>query len=157
MKKIDFNELSRLISNIDYLNSDSYPIVFSIINKETDNIETFEAGIGNWEGAENDIIIDTLIDKAFGTQRELQYIARIDNMGEDTETICYLDLQDPDCIEASDIDDMLKEKCYLSEYNLGKLIVLHQINSFSGIEESIFDYQLSGLVVNDLKKLANWG
>ena len=156
MKKIDFNELSRLISNIDYLNSDSYPIIFSIINKETDNIETFEAGIGNWEGADNDIIIDTLIDKAFGTQRELQYIARIDNMGEDTETICYLDLQDSDCIEANEIDDMLKEKCHLSEYNLGKLIIiLHQTNSFNGIEESIFDHQLSELVVDDLKKLSN--
>lgn len=154
MKKIDFNELSGLISNIDYINSDSYPVVFSIINKETDNIETFEAGIGDWEGTDNNI--DTLIDKAFGIQRELQYLARIDNMGEDTEEFCYLDLQDPDCMVANEIDDMLKEKCHLSEHNLGKLIVLHQVNSFNGIEESISDHQLSELVVNDLKKLANW-
>ena len=39
MKKIDFNELSELISNIDYLNSDSYPIVFSIINSTIDNTD----------------------------------------------------------------------------------------------------------------------
>ena len=156
MKKIDFNELKSLVCGIDYLDSDSYPVVFSIITKETDNIETFEAGIGDWAGADNNIILDSIINKAFGTQTELQYLAKIDDVSGNKETCCYLDLQDPDCMESQEIEEMLKEKCHIDEYNSDKLIVLHQKDSFSSIEKSIFDYQLSGLVVDKLKEMIGW-
>ena len=146
MKKIILKELQDLVSEVDYINSLSYPILFSTINTESKDIISYEIGIGK----SSDEKVSDLANEAFGLDDELQYLSVVDNSCDDGVCVkSYLDIQDPDCMDYNEIEKMLKQKCNIDEKTI---IVLHQRDSFSGSERSI-TYDLLGKdVIRELEE-----
>lgn len=101
-KRIDFNELHRLVANVDYIDPTSFPLFFSV------NGHRYCCGI---EG-----------------NGEQQYIAEVFPL---IDMWLIIDWQDPDNMEWDRIGEMLKKKCLIDEAHSNK-IWLNTVHSFSG-------------------------
>ena len=106
MKKIDFKTLHSLVCNVDYIDDNSYPIVFEVHNKNKEPIK-YECGLTSLSDDSSKEFRD-LIFNAVGCEEEIQYLYNIDS-GE------FLDLQDCDCMASDEIKEMLKKKCKINE------------------------------------------
>ena len=118
MKEIRFNELCRLVSEVDYLCPSSYPINF-----EVDDVE-YCVGIGyfvNNSGKNIDISIA-------GLREELQYLIKFYLDGDDAVAV-VLDAQDPDEMIYGEIVSMLKRHCGITD---DSKIYLYEEDSFNG-------------------------
>lgn len=108
MKKITFEELHKLVANIDYIDEASFPVKIAVNNNGEK--EKFEFGIA--------LPFDFLGETYF----EQQYAMC------NTTNICY-DLQDPDCMEFDEIGNMIKKICQIKE---DSEIMLYDKHSFNG-------------------------
>ena len=147
MKKINLKELSDLISEVDYVNPSSYPILFSVIT-ESRGIVSYEVGLGRCYDKASE-----LFNEALGLDDELQYLAKIDDSyDEGIIEESYLDVQDPDCMIYEEIGKMLEKKCNINEKTK---IMLHQRGSFSGEEREITYDLLDEIVIKEMEELIN--
>lgn len=105
---INFKELCDLVANIDYLWTNSYPVVFTVEN-EGERTEKYQAGIDD-------------------TIEEYQYLSVFGNL-DDEKPSRLLDRQDPDAMVYSEICQMLKEECEITDNSVIKLI---EDKSFTG-------------------------
>lgn len=115
MKEITFNELCRLVSEVDYLYPSSYPINFEVGDAE------YCVGIGDFvnnTGKDIDINID-------GLTEGLQYLIKFHL---DDEAV-ILDAQDPDNMVYGEIVSMLKKHCGITD---DSKIYLYEEDSFNG-------------------------
>lgn len=123
MKKITFNELCDLVSNVDYINPKSYPIIFDV-----DNVEYY-VGIGDFV---NDTGKDTDINFG-GLTEELQFLMSFYN-----DIASIRDVQDPDIMTYEDIVSMLKKQCNITD---NSEIYLYDYESFDGTQEYYIDWE----------------
>lgn len=146
MKKINLEDLEKLVSEVDYICPSSYPILFSIINaKSKDMIVSFEVGLGKCYDKTAE-----LTNEAFGLDDELQYLAIVDNPCDDRVCVkSYLDIQNVDCMAFSEIEGMLKKKCNIDKKTI---IVLHKRHTFSEYKRTITYDLLSEDVIKELKE-----
>lgn len=149
MKKINLKELSDLISEVDYVNPSSYPILFSVFNTESMDIVSYEVGFGRCYDDEE---ASELFNKALGLDDELQYLAKIDDsyIHEGIFEESYLDVQDPDCMIYEEIGKMIEKKCNINEKTE---IRLHQIYSFNGDKRDITYDLLDEIVIKKMEEL----
>ena len=90
-KKIDFTRLHNLVSNVDYIDETSFPVVFSVNGKE------FVCGLDS--------------------VNEQQFLAAVDDNG----SFIVIDLQEPDDMVFDEIGRMLKEKCHITPLDYEKI------------------------------------
>lgn len=98
-KKISFEELNKLVSNIDYIGGFEY-MEFIVRNGKKER--TFCAGIGCFGG-------DNQYERIVSD--EPQYLVE----STDITDVVLLDLQEPDSMVYDEIGRMLKEKCGINE------------------------------------------
>jgi hypothetical protein len=156
-KKIDFKELHRLVSNIDYINETSYPVSFTV-----DGVK-YRAGIGAFNTDDSDVYGDEgtdFTDFFCGYDEEIQYLSRIEN--DDDETTFewdggydhILDAQDPDDMSFDEIGDMLKKCCNITKTSD---IQLYEEYSFNGEQHDVFWMDLDQEVIEKEKeKIKRW-
>lgn len=108
-KKISFEELNKLVSNIDYIGGFEY-MEFIVRNDKKER--AFCAGIGCFWG-ENQY--EQIVSE------EPQYLVE----STDIDNMVLLDLQEPDLMAYEEIGRMLKEKCGINE---NSKIYLHIYN-----------------------------
>ena len=113
---ITFDELHRLVSEVDYINDESYPIEFSV-----DGVK-YRAGIGPHclddfqnvvEDSDNKEYYEQFTDFFYGYEDEVQYLSRIEDEEIGEEYI--LDACDPDGMSFKGIGEMLKKSCNITE------------------------------------------
>jgi hypothetical protein len=153
MKKIiTFKELHRLVSEIDYINDESYPVSFTV-----DGIK-YRAGIGpyclddltnvaedcNEEDKEH---YSYFRDFFYGYDDEVQYLSRIED--EEIQEEYVLDVQDPDDMAFDEIGKMLKKCCSITETSN---IQLHTNSSFNGNQYGVWWMELSDDVIEKEKE-----
>lgn len=98
-KKISFEELNKLVSNIDYIGGFEY-MGFIVRNGKKERV--FCAGIGCfWEDNQYEQIVS----------EDPQYLVEITDIND----MILLDLQEPDSMVYDEIGRMLKEKCGINE------------------------------------------
>ena len=133
MKKITFNELCDLVSKVDYINSNSYPINFVA------NGDEFCVGIGMFDTALAKVRKQDIENFFCGLEDELQYLLRFD-YDEENDELCgtYLDVQDPDNMVYDDIVSMLQKQCNINEKSL---IYLYEDESFDGSRDYMIKYE----------------
>jgi hypothetical protein len=119
MKQITFEELHRLVSNIDYAFSDTFPVCFDVDNNGK-RIK-FECGISNQFEFEDEFY------------DEYQYLMTERVMPFGRKITCFLDLQDADCMAFDAIGEMLKKRCEIDENSVIRLFA----KSFSGKHRDI--------------------
>lgn len=161
MKKINFKELHRLVSNIDYVNEASYPVAFTV-----DGVK-YRAGIGAFNADDSDIYGDEgtdFTDFFCGFKDEIQYLSRIEN--DDDETTFewdggydyILDAQNPEGIMEgmvfNETGDMLKRCCNITETSD---IQLYEEYSFNGEQHDVFWMDLDQDVIEkELENIKRW-
>lgn len=157
MKKINFKELHRLVSKIDYINEFSYPVAFTV-----DGVK-YRAGIGAFNTDDSDVYGDEgtdFTDFFCGYDEEIQYLSRIEhndetafdewNGGDDH----ILDAQDPDDMDFNEIGDMLKKCCNITETSD---IQLYEEYSFNGEQHDVFWMDLDQDVIEkELENTKRW-
>lgn len=124
MKKITFDELCQLVSEVDYLCPNTFPISFDV-----DGVE-YCVGIGSFDdcGTEDDV------ENIFcGLTDELQYLIKF---SVDEEAI-ILDVQDPDNMVYNEIVSMLKKQCNITD---NSEIYLYKDESFDGSQSYIVEW-----------------
>lgn len=160
-KKITFDELHRLVSEIDYINEKSYPVSFKV-----DGI-MYRAGIGYFnddDSDRSDVNIDGIdfTDFFYGFKDEIQYFSIIENFDEDAtfkyEDTCgydrILDAQDPDVMEFDEIGEMLIKHCDITETSV---IELYEEYSFNGKQYDVFWMALDQEVIDkEQENIKNW-
>lgn len=151
-KLITFDELHRLVSEVDYINDESYPISFTV-----DGVE-YRAGIGPY-------CMDDLQDTAkdcdeedkehyayfpdffYGYDDEVQYLTRIEDEAVGDEYV--LDACDPDDMSFKGIGEMLKKCCNITD---SSEICLSTKNSFNGNQYAVWWMELSDDVITKEKE-----
>lgn len=128
MKTITFKQLCRLVSKVDYLCPDSYPINFA---PENGNGE-YKVGIGYLDTSDTTDDIEGV----FCGERELQYLAKWDEVN-DGLVLTFMDVQDPDNMIYGEIVEMLKKHCNINE-NSKIYLYDDEYESFNGEQECIF-------------------
>lgn len=113
MKKITFEDLCRLVSEVDYINPYSYPIVFEVEGVDFE----FCVGIGDLYHKESGDLI-----------QDLQYLLGFPSNGEDCT---FFDVQDPDMMIYEEIVSMLKKQCNANE---DSIIWLYDEESLNGAQ-----------------------
>ena len=130
MKKISFNKLCKLVSEVDYINPKSYPIQFEVNDVE------YCVGIGSFDvyGAKEK---GYDVENFFGClEDELQYLLKTTIV--DDDILCtFVDVQDPDAMSYEGIVAMLKKQCNITK---DSVIYLYDEDSFNGVEDCI-DYE----------------
>jgi len=109
-RKISFEELCDFVANIDYIDSESWPVVFEVHNGNKPPTE-YECGITDVDNSmeKNNKKLYELIEKhVCGEVNEIQYFKN-NNTGE------FLDLDDPDSMLKENIDKMLMKECNIKE------------------------------------------
>jgi hypothetical protein len=151
MKKITFNELVDLLCEIDYIDRESYPVVFSV------NGEAYQAGIGDYCAVPVEDLLDPdyeydprsiddlkIVNKYFEhNNEELLYIggSEIEYLGDEhydaehSYPIFYA--IDPDCVIGAELKCNIKKICGLKTIKNAE-IYLDEQNSFSGIQLPMF-------------------
>lgn len=148
MKKISFKTLHKLVSEVDYLWDETYPITFKVDDRN------YEIGIGEYCGYDDDEQFIEKCDYYLGYIQDIQYLTEYpeDSMGK------VLDMQDPDMMVFEEIGEMLKKKCKI---NPNSKIYLDINRSFNGnYEEDIdeiftpeFNFEdLSQELINDINE-----
>lgn len=103
---IKFEELQRIISDIDYLSNSLEYVEFAVING--DKFTRYCAGIGQF---------------GYDVNLKLKYHKFADIVSEEPQYIVdathdiILDLQDPDAMVFEQIGEILKKKCNITEYS----------------------------------------
>jgi hypothetical protein len=157
MSKIKFNDLHRLVSEIDYVNEMSYPVAFAV-----DGVK-YRAGIGAFNTDDCDIYGDEgedFTDFFYGFENEIQYLSRIENDDEETTFELdggydyILDAQDPDVMSFDEIGDMLKKCCNITETSD---IQLYEEYSFNGEQHDVFWIDMDQRVIeNERENIKRW-
>lgn len=165
MKKITFDELIDLLYEIDYIDRESYPIVFSV------NGKAYQAGIGNYCAVPvEDLLhpdyeydprsIDDLktINEYFEyNNEELLYIggSEIEYLGDEhydaehSYPIFYA--IDPDWVTSAELKRKIKKICEAKTIKDAE-IYLDEQNSFSGIQLPIFWDEFTDEMVKLMRK-----
>lgn len=122
MRKIDFDTLHDLVCFIDYIDDDSYPIVFEVHNKNERPIR-YVCGLTSIEDSlkEGDRELYDLICESIGTDCEIQFLYN-------EYSLEFLDLQDCDDMDCYEIETMLKKKAKINE---DSVIFLDEEESFN--------------------------
>ena len=157
MEKITFDDLHRLVSEVDYINEESYPIAFTVDGNK------YRVGIGSYvlddlDNTAEDCDEDAKKHYAYfpdffsGYEDEVQYLCRIDG-GDDFDGAggdeCVLDACDPDDMSFNEIGDMLKKCCNITD---SSEILLSTENSFNGNQYGVWWMELSDEVIAKEKK-----
>lgn len=152
MKTITFNELHRLVSEVDYINEESYPIAFTVDGNK------YRVGIGPYvlddlnntaeDCDEEDVEHYAYFPDFFsGYEDEVQYLCRVDDV-DDFDGACaeeiVLDACDPDDMEFHAIGDMLKKYCNITD---SSKIQLSTKDSFNGNQYGVWWMELSDDVI----------
>lgn len=133
MEKITFKELCDLVSNVDYINPNSYPINFVA------NGDYFCVGIGMFDTALARLRKQDIENFFGGLEDNLQYLIRFDYDEKDDEFYgTFIDVQDPNNKAYDDIVSMLKKQCNINEKSL---IHLCEDESFDGSRDYIIKYE----------------
>ena len=122
MKQITFKELQDLVANIDYIDDESYPVKFSVVNSEGCPIGTknkFECGIPGHFEVDGEVF------------DEQQYF-EVNVLNHSHKFI--IDLQEPDEMVYEGIGDMLKRYCRIND---SSKIYLYDKSSFTGKRKQI--------------------
>ena len=121
MKTITFRELCNLVSKVDYLWNESYPIVF-----ETENGDEYKVGIGNLD-VEN--TTDDIENIFAGMKDELQYLAKWHK-----DEYIFQDVQDPDDMEYTDLKNGDIVVMTHDEYFESRIIIVDRVEqSYTGL------------------------
>ena len=144
MRKITFKELQYLVTNVDYLVNESYPIVFTVVNGN--NKLKYEVGIGQWEEDNGIDDWNEIIETVFPYSQDIQYLCLIET---NTDNVfSFLDTQDADTIVYDEINNMLQRKCNITD---DTEIYLNEDNSFNGNERTIYEDEISQIVRNEIE------
>lgn len=151
-EEITFDELHRLVSEVDYINDESYPIVFSV-----DGVK-YRAGIGpycldDFHNVTEDCDDDDkehfsyFTDFFYGYDNEVQYLSRIED--EEIVNEYVLDACDPDGMSFKGIGEMLKKCCEITD---SSKICLSTNKSFNGNQYGVWWMELSDEVIAQEKE-----
>lgn len=142
MKKISFKTLHNLVSEVDYINPESYPITFTVDDRR------YEIGIGNWWGEDADEEFNERMDYYMCTE-DIQFL--VEFFEDEDKPMMLLDIQDPDMMEYNQIGTMLKKKCKITSKSE---IFLDVERSFDGYyDEDLDEYMNPGFNVENLSQV----
>lgn len=142
MKKISFKTLHNLVSKVDYINPESYPITFTADDRR------YEIGIGEWWGEDADEEFNERMGYYMCTE-DIQFL--VEFFEEEDKPMMLLDIQDPDMMEYNQIGTMLKKKCKITSKSE---IFLDVERSFYGYyDEDIDEYMNPGFNVENLSQV----
>lgn len=163
MKKITFNELVNLLCEIDYIDNETYPLVFKV------NGEEYQAGIGHYcavpiedlqnEGFEQESIdVLKLVNEFFEYQPadEMFYIGGAEYVGEeyyDEEHVYPIHfVDDPDNMSYNDVKYWAKEVCNIKNIKNAE-IYLDEEHSFNGIKPPMFFDEFSEKMLKMMEEI----
>lgn len=147
---ITFDDLHRLVSEVDYINDESYPIEFLV-----DGVK-YRAGIGPYclddfqnvvGDSDNKEYYEQFTDFFYGYEDEVQYLSRIEDEEIGEEYI--LDACDPDDMSFKGIGEMLKKCCNITE---SSEIGLSTSKSFNGNQHNVWWMDLTEDVITQEKE-----
>jgi hypothetical protein len=152
MKTITFDDLHQLVSEVDYINEESYPIAFTVDGKK------YRVGIGPYSIDDLSNIAEDCDEEEVehyayfpdffsGYEDEVQYLSRIydeDDFDAPGANEIVLDACDPDDMEFHAIGDMLKKCCNITESSKIQISTKH---SFNGNQYGVWWMELSDEVI----------
>lgn len=115
--EISFKQLCDLVAEIDYIKESSFPVKFSVVTKDKNTVNFFEAGIGN-----------------SADENEQQYLGRYDinnekSFNNNEGAMEILDVQEPDIMSFANIVLLLADRCKITP---NSKIYLYEDVSFNG-------------------------
>lgn len=158
MKKITFKELVNLLCEIDYIDSETYPIIFSV------NKEKYQAGIGDYlaipiedlekeDYSQQSLNELQIANKYFQYQSdEMLYIGGADEFNDCENPYPILFVDDPDSISCDEIKHWVKKICNIKTIKNTE-IYLDEENSFSGTRISMFFDEFSDDMLKLMKEI----
>lgn len=150
---ISFDKLHELVSEVDYINEESYPIAFTV-----DGVK-YRVGIGDFVTDDIEESEEDFTDFFYGYENEIQYLNRIEECDGESEFDapigeCVLDAVDPDGMSFKGIGEMIKKCCNVTETSE---IKLYPYYSFNGRKYGVFWMELSDEVIsNEKENIRQW-